>query len=142
MAFYELMINKKRSKDAVATFVSPAYVQHNPLIPDGADALGDFFAQATKERAHARVVVHRIIAVGDYVWVRHYVVRERALHADEIECRLVEADVGVVRKQVATRRAISAPCKTSTPGSNPGGASNLRSCLPREREQCKFFLAP
>ena len=68
LAFYELMINKKRSKDAVASFVNPAYVQHNPLIPDGADALGEFFGQATKERAHARVVVHRIIAVGDYVW--------------------------------------------------------------------------
>ena len=27
---------------------------------------GSFFGQITKERAQARVVVHRIIAVGDY----------------------------------------------------------------------------
>jgi predicted SnoaL-like aldol condensation-catalyzing enzyme len=30
--------------------------------------LGKFFAQITRERARGRVVVHRIIAVGDYVW--------------------------------------------------------------------------
>jgi predicted SnoaL-like aldol condensation-catalyzing enzyme len=51
-----------------AKFVSPTYIQHNPLIADGSVALGKFFAHITRERARARVVVHRIIAVGDYVW--------------------------------------------------------------------------
>jgi predicted SnoaL-like aldol condensation-catalyzing enzyme len=68
LAFYELVINKKRSEETVAQFVTPAYIQHNPLIADGAQALGAFFGRVTKERARARVVVHRIIAVGDYVW--------------------------------------------------------------------------
>ena len=58
----------KKSEEATAKFVSPAYVQHNPLIADGSDALGKYFGQITRERASARVVVHRIIAVGDYVW--------------------------------------------------------------------------
>jgi predicted SnoaL-like aldol condensation-catalyzing enzyme len=31
-------------------------------------ALGQFFGKITRERRLARVVVHRIIAVGDYVW--------------------------------------------------------------------------
>ena len=48
--------------------MSPAYIQHNPLIADGSIALGKFFGQVTQERAKARVVVHRIIAVDDYVW--------------------------------------------------------------------------
>jgi predicted SnoaL-like aldol condensation-catalyzing enzyme len=52
----------------VAQYINPSYVQHNPLIPDGAAALGQFFGKVTKERARARVEVHRIIAVGDYVW--------------------------------------------------------------------------
>jgi predicted SnoaL-like aldol condensation-catalyzing enzyme len=65
---YDLMINQKRSEDATATYVSPSYIQHNPLIPDGSVALGRFFAKVTGERAQARVLVHRIIAVGDYVW--------------------------------------------------------------------------
>ena len=68
LELYELMINKKRSEEATAKHVRPSYVQHNPLIPDGSAALGQFFGKITRERAKARVVVHKIIAVGDFVW--------------------------------------------------------------------------
>src|ERR1700736_5845500 len=68
LALYDLMINRKKSEEATAKFVSPAYVQHNPLIADGPVALGKYFGQVTRDRAKARVVVHRIVAVGDYVW--------------------------------------------------------------------------
>jgi predicted SnoaL-like aldol condensation-catalyzing enzyme len=68
VALYDLMINGKKSEEGTAKFVSPNYVQHNPLIADGSDALGKYFGQVTRQRAKARVVVHRIIAVGDYVW--------------------------------------------------------------------------
>ena len=68
LALYDLMINQKKSEAATANFVSPAYIQHNPLIADGSVALGKYFGQVTRQRARAQVVVHRIIAVGDYVW--------------------------------------------------------------------------
>src|SRR5580693_6945525 len=68
LALYEMMITQKKSEEATAKFVSPAYIQHNPIIPDGSVALGQFFGKVTRERKGARVVVHRIIAVGDYVW--------------------------------------------------------------------------
>ena len=68
LALYELMITQKRSEEATARFVSPFYVQHNPIIPDGSFALGQFFGKVTRERVRARIVVHKIIAVGDYVW--------------------------------------------------------------------------
>ena len=68
LTLYDLMINQKRSEDGTAKYVSTSYIQHNPLIPDGSDALGHFFAKITSERARARVVVHKIMAVGDYVW--------------------------------------------------------------------------
>ena len=68
LALYELMINQKKSEEATAKFVSPAYIQHNPLIAEGPVALGQYFGKVTRERARARVVVHKIIAVGDYVW--------------------------------------------------------------------------
>jgi predicted SnoaL-like aldol condensation-catalyzing enzyme len=68
LGFYDLVINKKKSEESVARFISPGYIQHNPLIADGPDALGKFFGQITRERAQARVVVHKIIAVGDYVF--------------------------------------------------------------------------
>ena len=69
LALYDLMINRKRSEEATAKLLSPSYIQHNPLIPDGSVALGQFFAKITNEQPRARVVVHRIIAIGDYVWV-------------------------------------------------------------------------
>jgi predicted SnoaL-like aldol condensation-catalyzing enzyme len=68
LELYDLMINQKQSEEATAKFLSSAYVQHNPLIPDGSVALGQYFGKVTRERARARVVVHKIIAVGDYVW--------------------------------------------------------------------------
>jgi predicted SnoaL-like aldol condensation-catalyzing enzyme len=68
LALYELMINQKRSEEAAAKSATPDYVQHNPLIPDGSAALGKYFAEVTRQHERARVVVHKIIAVGDYVF--------------------------------------------------------------------------
>lgn len=68
LRFYELVINQKKSEESIAAFMTPDYIQHNPLIADGAEALGKFFGQITQERANARVVVDKIIAVGDYVF--------------------------------------------------------------------------
>jgi predicted SnoaL-like aldol condensation-catalyzing enzyme len=68
LALYAGMINEKNSVEATAKLLNPGYIQHNPIIPDGPAALGQFFGKVTSERARARVVVHRIIAVGDYVW--------------------------------------------------------------------------
>ena len=65
---YELMINTKRSEEGTAKHVRRSYVQHNPLIADGSVALGQFFAKITQDRKNARVVVDKIIAVGDWVW--------------------------------------------------------------------------
>ena len=68
LALYDLMIKQKKSEETAARFVSPAYIQHNPLIADGSEALGKYFGRVTRERANARVVVHRIVAADDYVW--------------------------------------------------------------------------
>jgi predicted SnoaL-like aldol condensation-catalyzing enzyme len=68
LELYELMINAKKSEEGTAKHVRPGYIQHNPLIPDGSVALGEFFGKITRERAKARVVVYKTIAVGDYVW--------------------------------------------------------------------------
>jgi predicted SnoaL-like aldol condensation-catalyzing enzyme len=68
LELYELMINTKRSEEGTAKHLRPGYIQHNPLVADGSVALGQFFGKISRERARARVVVHRIIAVGDFVW--------------------------------------------------------------------------
>ena len=68
LKLYDLMINQKKSEEGTAKFLRLDYIQHNPLIPDGAVALGQYFGQVTREHTRARVVVHKIIAVGDYVF--------------------------------------------------------------------------
>ena len=68
LALYKLMINDKKSEEATAKYLTPDYVQHNPLIADGSVALGKYFGQVTREHERARVVVHKIIAVDDYVF--------------------------------------------------------------------------
>lgn len=67
LAFYDLMINKKKADEAVAKFLVPQYIQHNPIVPDGAAGLAGFFGKVAKDRANLRVVVHRIVAIDDYV---------------------------------------------------------------------------
>jgi predicted SnoaL-like aldol condensation-catalyzing enzyme len=68
LALYDTMINRKNPEGAVSQFLEPSYIQHNPLVPDTAAGLAGFFGKMTSDRANLRVVVHRIIAVGDYVW--------------------------------------------------------------------------
>jgi len=63
------MINTKKSEEGTAKFVSPTYIQHTRLIADGSDR--DSGNSSPRSRrgtpTNARVVVHRIIAAGDYV---------------------------------------------------------------------------
>ena len=74
LALYDLMINQKNAREAVAKFLIPEYIQHNPLVPDGAAGLAAFFDKVANDRADLRVVVHRIAAAGDYVWAHvHFI---------------------------------------------------------------------
>ncbi|MEV0218908.1 nuclear transport factor 2 family protein [Streptomyces sp. NPDC050704] len=66
---HEVMINQRRPAEAVAQFLDPGYIQHDPLLSTGAEGLSSFFDNVLKDRPNARWVGHRIIAVDDYVWV-------------------------------------------------------------------------
>lgn len=66
---HEVMINQRRPAEAVAQFLDPGYIQHDPLLTTGAEGLSSFFDNVLKDRPHARWVGHRVIAVDDYVWI-------------------------------------------------------------------------
>ena len=68
LTLYQMMINENKAVEGTAKFLTPGYVQHNPLIADGSAALGKYFAGVKAAHPSAHVVVHRIIAVGDYVF--------------------------------------------------------------------------
>jgi predicted SnoaL-like aldol condensation-catalyzing enzyme len=68
LTLYQMMINESKAVEGTAKFLTPGYVQHNPLIADGSAALGKYFADVKAAHPSAHVIVHRIIAVGDYVF--------------------------------------------------------------------------
>ena len=68
LTLYQMMINENKAVEGTAKFLTPGYVQHNPLIADGSAALGKYFAGVKATHPSAHVVVHRIIAAGDYVF--------------------------------------------------------------------------
>ena len=67
LACYELLINQKKPYEAAEKFLAPVYIQHNPLLGDDHKGLGDFFQKLTSEHKNARVVIHKIIASGDWL---------------------------------------------------------------------------
>ena len=68
LTLYQMMINENKAAEGTARFLISGYIQHNPLIADGSAALGKYFAGVKSAHPSAHVVVHRIIAVGDYVF--------------------------------------------------------------------------
>jgi len=68
LTLYQKMVNENKAVEGTAKLLKPGYVQHNPLIADGPVALGKYFASVKAAHPSAHVVVHRIIAVGDYVF--------------------------------------------------------------------------
>jgi predicted SnoaL-like aldol condensation-catalyzing enzyme len=131
LALYDLMINQRKSEEATSKFVSPAYIQHNPLIADGPVALGTYFGEATRARANPRVVVHRIIAVGDYVWAH---VNFLNLFNDDphdtgiagVDIYKLDADGKAIEhwdtlQQVGDRKNSAPWIAQNVPGANPNG---------------------
>jgi predicted SnoaL-like aldol condensation-catalyzing enzyme len=49
LGFYDEMINKKQAIQATEKYLVPDYIQHNPIIPTTAKALGEFFNIARHE---------------------------------------------------------------------------------------------
>ena len=64
--FYDVIINQKDFEKA-KKYMGPRYKQHNPLVKDGPEGLGEFLAFLREQAPLAHSEIRRVFAEGDYV---------------------------------------------------------------------------
>ena len=67
--FYNQAFNAHQPKAASEAYIGPVYIQHNPLVPNGAPAFYDHFEAFFKDHPEASLDMKHLVSEGDLVVV-------------------------------------------------------------------------
>lgn len=68
-AFYNLIFRDHKPAEAFERYGGDKYIQHNPRVPDGKDAVIGYFTPYFKANPDAKSEIKRAVAEGDLVWL-------------------------------------------------------------------------
>jgi len=67
IAFYELMFNDCKPREAIELYAGADYIQHNPHVATGKDGFIAYFERMAREWPGKRVEVKRVLAENNLV---------------------------------------------------------------------------
>ena len=67
VAFYDLMFNQCRARDAIERYAGAEYIQHNPMVADGKEAFIAYFEKMADEYPGKHADIKRSFAEGNFV---------------------------------------------------------------------------